>query len=416
MGKCISCGVFDKKYIYINLIQLSINLIIIILFSIFININKSKLDTILKNKGIIQIALLTYIGQSLFIIPELFLQKHLKKETDAKNNSLFKRRSKKSNLIKLIFNDYSDRITMKDRIHIALMLIVNVTKAYLSLNNKTFGGDYNFIEYFFLFIISSFIYNMVYYKHQYYSIILMLVFEIIKYILKIKYYYSSKVTVILDLLLQIVLGFFEGIIIAYLKGLMQLKFYSPYKATYIFGFINGIISLILLIAFSYIKANNIGFVEYKEEKYLDNIFFIIENYNIGQIIILFFMGIFYGAINLLYNVTINYYSVCHIFLLLQSREFSSSVNEEIQKNSGPLAISLINLCNLMELLLSLVFLEIVELNFFGLSENTKKNIQKRAEEDPKQDRANTCDSELEFFKDDNNDDNNDDSNINDNCN
>jgi len=106
----------------------------------------------------------------------------------------------------------------------------------------------------------------------------------------------------------------------------------------------------------------------------------------------------------------------YIFLLLQSREFSSSVNEEIQKNSGPLAISLINLCNLMELLLSLVFLEIVELNFFGLSENTKKNIQKRAEEDPKQDRANTCDSELEFFNDDNNDDNNDDSNINDNCN
>ena len=124
------------------------------------------------------------------------------------------------------------------------------------------------------------------------------------------------------------------------------------------------------------------------------------------------MGIFYGAINLLFNVTINYYSVCHIFLLLQSREFSSSVNEEIQKNSGPLAISLINLCNLMELLLSLVFLEIVELNFFGLSENTKKNIQKRAEEDPKLDKANTCVSELEFF----NDDNNDDSNINDNCN
>jgi len=416
MGKCISCGVFDKKYIYINLVQLSINLIIIILFTIFIHINISKLDTILKNKGIFQDALLTYIGQSLFIIPELFLKKRLKKETDTKSNSLFKRRSKKSYLIELIFNDYSDRITMKDRIHIALisllMLIVNVTKAYLSLNNKTLDGNYNFIEFLFLFIISSFIYNMVYYKHQYYSIILMLVFEIIKYFLKIKYYYSSKVTVILDLLLQIVLGFFEGIIIAYLKGLMQLKFYSPYKATYIFGFINGIISLILLIAFSYIKANNIGFVEYKEEKYLDNIFFIIENYNIGQIIILFFMGIFYGAINLLYNVTINYYSVCHIFLLLQSREFSSSVNEEIQKNSGPLAISLINLCNLMELLLSLVFLEIVELNFFGLSENTKKNIQKRAEEDPKLDKANTCVSELEFF----NDDNNDDSNINDNCN
>ena len=62
----------------------------------------------------------------------------------------------------------------------------------------------------------------------------------------------------------------------------------------------------------------------------------------------------------------------------------------------------------MELLLSFVFLEIVELNFFGLSENTKKNIQKRAEEDPKLDKANTCASELEFF--------NDDSNINDNCN
>ena len=410
MGKYICCGVFEKKYIYISLIQFAFNIIIIILFYLFLTTNISNENVIKENKGIIQNVLLTYLGQSLCIIPELILKKYFKKEAGKKSISLFKKKSKKPYIIELIFNDYSDRITIKDRIHIALirllMLIVDILKSYLSCRNKTFDGDYNFIELIFLFIISSFIYSNVYYKHQYISIIAMLVFEIIKYILKIKYYYISTLATIVDCLLQIVLGFMDGIIIAYLKGLMLLKFYSPYKATYIFGFINCIISLILLIAFSYIDVGSIGLLSYDGGIYFDNIFFIFNTYNIGQMIILFFMGIVLGAMKLLYNVTINYFSVCHIFLLLQSRSFSSSVNEEIEKNSGPFAISMINLCNFIEFLISLVFLEIVELNFCGLNENTKKNIQKRAEEDTKLNMVNTGVSELDYYDDDNIDDEN----------
>ena len=410
MGKYICCGVFEKKYVYISLIQFAFNIIIIILFYLFLATNISNANVIKENKGIIQLVLLTYLGQSLCIIPELILKKYFKKEAGKKSISLFKKKSKKPYIIELIFNDYSDRITIKDRIHIALisllMLIVDILKSYLSCRNKTFDGDYNFIELIFLFIISSFIYSNVYYKHQYISIISMLVFEIIKYILKIKYYYISTLATIVDCLLQIVLGFMDGIIIAYLKGLMLLKFYSPYKATYIFGFINCIISLILLIAFSYIDVGSIGLLSYDGGIYFDNIFFIFNTYNIGQMIILFFMGIVLGAMKLLYNVTINYFSVCHIFLLLQSRSFSSSVNEEIEKNSGPFAISMINLCNFIEFLISLVFLEIVELNFCGLNENTKKNIQKRAEEDTKLNMVNTGVSELDYYDDDNIDDEN----------
>ena len=406
MGKYICCGVFEKKYVYISLIQFAFNIIIIILFYLFLATNISNANVIKENKGIIQLVLLTYLGQSLCIIPELILKKYFKKEAGKKSISLFKKKSKKPYIIELIFNDYSDRITIKDRIHIALisllMLIVDILKSYLSCRNKTFDGDYNFIELIFLFIISSFIYSNVYYKHQYISIIAMLVFEIIKYILKIKYYYISTLATIVDCLLQIVLGFMDGIIIAYLKGLMLLKFYSPYKATYIFGFINCIISLILLIAFSYIDVGSIGLLSYDGGIYFDNIFFIFNTYNIGQMIILFFMGIVLGAMKLLYNVTINYFSVCHIFLLLQSRSFSSSVNEEIEKNSGPFAISMINLCNFIEFLISLVFLEIVELNFCGLNENTKKNIQKRAEEDTKLNMVNTGVSDYDDDIDDEN--------------
>ena len=406
MGKYICCGVFEKKYVYISLIQFAFNIIIIILFYLFLATNISNANVIKENKGIIQNVLLTYLGQSLCIIPELILKKYFKKEAGKKSISLFKKKSKKPYIIELIFNDYSDRITIKDRIHIALisllMLIVDILKSYLSCRNKTFDGDYNFIELIFLFIISSFIYSNVYYKHQYISIIAMLVFEIIKYILKIKYYYISTLATIVDCLLQIVLGFMDGIIIAYLKGLMLLKFYSPYKATYIFGFINCIISLILLIAFSYIDVGSIGLLSYDGGIYFDNIFFIFNTYNIGQMIILFFMGIVLGAMKLLYNVTINYFSVCHIFLLLQSRSFSSSVNEEIEKNSGPFAISMINLCNFIEFLITLVFLEIVELNFCGLNENTKKNIQKRAEEDTKLNMVNTGVSDYDDDIDDEN--------------
>ena len=52
---------------------------------------------------------------------------------------------------------------------------------------------------------------------------------------------------ILHLLLEIFVSFLESLFIIYSKGLMEFKFFSPYKATYIFGLINSLLLLIIYI-------------------------------------------------------------------------------------------------------------------------------------------------------------------------
>ena len=183
-----------------------------------------------------------------------------------------------------------------------------------------------------------------------------------------------------DLSFQIIIGLFEAIIFTYSKYLMEIKFFSPYKATYIFGFINGIITLILLIIISYFSVGNFGLVGYKYS-YFDNYCFIFDNFNTGQIILIFFSTIFLGISRLIFNITINYFTVCHLFLLFPIIEFSTNIKQEILNKFEIIPLLIINICDVLEFIFFLVFLEIIELNCFGLNKFTKKNIKKRAEED-----------------------------------
>ena len=122
---------------------------------------------------------------------------------------------------------------------------------------------------------------------------------------------------------------------------MEYKYFSPYKVTYIFGFINSILLVAIYFIVSYIPCNcnyslicdakdNIYFSEYikicnllyKDNKYyFDNIysaFNFVEPNNIMIKIIIIILIIFYsillGAFSLLINIVINNYTVLHIFL------------------------------------------------------------------------------------------------------
>ena len=154
---------------------------------------------------------------------------------------------------------------------------------------------------------------------------------------------------------------------------MEIKFFSPYKATYIFGFINGIITLILLIIISYFSVGSLGLVESKYSYYyFDNYYFIFDNFNIGQIILIFFSTIFLGINRLIFNIIINYFTVCHLFLLFPIIESSTNIKQEILNKFGIIPLLIINICDVLEFIFFLVFLEIIELNCFGLNKYTKK--------------------------------------------
>ena len=324
---------------------------------------------------------------------------------------------KKKIIHELIFNDLSDRLTLKDKINIfiisLLLLIVDFLKQYI-ITHQTYDDDYGFLEYLFLFLISSYLYDIKFYNHQYISLIFLIIFGIIKRIIKYCLYYTDSTNIIIDLSLKIIIALFETIIFTYLKYLMEIKFFSQYKATYIVGFINGFITLILFIIFSYISVDY-ELVKYKDKFYFDNIFYYFDTFNIGQLILIFlFLSISLGAFKLLFNVTINYFTVCHLFLLFQNYDLSQNIIQEVELEAEFIPIFIIKLCFLIEFIFGLVFLEIIELNFCGLNKNIKRNIQKRAKEDTNLLLMNTSTHRESILMDNINDDNNDNNANNDN--
>ena len=135
MGKYISCGKFDIKYLYIFFIYSAI--VMLLFFTIaMIFMNPKTYDESAYNINLLLFVFLSFFGQSLFIIVEIILNKFIFKNKN-KDNDYKKSSNKESSLvIQYIFNDLSDNITFRDAIHIAIIsllyLLVDSTKAVIS--------------------------------------------------------------------------------------------------------------------------------------------------------------------------------------------------------------------------------------------------------------------------------------------
>ena len=79
------------------------------------------------------------------------------------------------------------------------------------------------------------------------------------------------------------------------------------------------------------------------------------------------LGLYLSAL-----ITIKNYSPCHVFIIMVFGQIAYYL--DFSSNS-----IIIIICLIFVLFLSLIFNEIIEINFWGLSKNTKKNIIMRAE-------------------------------------
>ena len=378
MGKFISCGKCDKRYFKLLFFFILLNIIIIILTGKYIT-----------NVFLLK-PLLIYIGMALCFIPELILKKKSQNKNETEITEINDNRKMKG-YIENIYNDLSDKIEKRDYIHIIfislVLILIDFIKIFLRKKEKCDDAQYYFTELPFLLIISIYFYNINFYKHQYLSIIILTFSGFIQYIIKILYYYkptSNFIDIIIDFFLQIIIGLGEAIYFSYVKSLIQFKFCSPYKVCYIFGIINGIIILIIYFIVSEFKCSGESLlcsVKYKGDYYFDNIYAVFTSYNIGQFILCFLLSICFCSIKIIFNLIINYYSVCHIFLFLQNNGIDDSLSIAIDSGVGILFQIIIFICYIINIFFSLVFLEMVELNFCGLNTNLKKNIQKRVNDD-----------------------------------
>ena len=382
MRKYISFGYFDKKYFIIFIIFLITTSIEFFLISYIdkITFYRTKIRT---NK--LLSSTLAYIGQFLCFIPLIISKKY-----NSKNLSNPTKNNKSSIEITYIFNNSDNFFTFKNKILIIfvciLLLLNNIINILINHLIKIgpifFHQSFYFMEYLLLFLISKYIFKSNYYKHQNYSIIFIILFGLLKYLVKLYSENNLKNNykeVIFVLMLQIIHAFVDSYIIGNCKILMGSKYLSPYFICSSFGLINGLISIISYFIVTYVPCNNdFCDLKYNNKFYFDNIYSIFDNIYPIEIFLNIYTIFQSGIYQILIYIVVNDFTICHIFLFYQVIEFADTIVEinNIEKNN--FVIYILIMTGIFEIFTVLVLLEIIELGFCGLNYNTKRNIKERA--------------------------------------
>lgn len=114
------------------------------------------------------------------------------------------------------------------------------------------------------------------------------------------------------------------------------------------------------------------YTEYNENIYLDNFSQYYKKLNSNEIIAFIINMLSRGIFNLFSLITIKDYTPSHVIFLLILGEMQTAFE---LKDLWILVITII--FYIIIFFMTLIFTEIIELNFLGLEENTKKNIQLR---------------------------------------
>ena len=212
------------------------------------------------------------------------------------------------------------------------------------------------------------------YRHHYLSIILIIITGLIMdFVLENLY---IDITTNLGLLfLRILREIIYSLTTVIDKYIMEKKLVSPYQIL----LCDGLITLIIFIIFAVFDYYFLNFFD----EY-DNYF---TNFNNIELIVIFGVLITQFFLNLFLLVTIKVNSPCHIFIIYVLGQFAYYIDFSEK------AI-IVSCCLILILFFSLIFNEMIEINFFGLSFNTKRNIIARAEREGKEEltRSNSLES------------------------
>ena len=153
------------------------------------------------------------------------------------------------------------------------------------------------------------------------------------------------------------------------KYLIYTKYIQPYEILFIQGiieFILGVITLIITTKFDEID-NFFDFIQSLDRK------------EIGLIIAMIICQFFIYSIQI---KIIDIFSPFHVFLLDILNDFIQFFIMIDKFDSNLRIIISTIVCIIVCFVMILIFIEIIELNFCGLSYMTKKNIELRARQDP----------------------------------
>mgnify|MGYP006916107967 CR=1 FL=1 len=180
--KCISCGKCHKKYCYLILAALIVNIFITVLTYLYFYIQDFNFSA--NSISFIGYLFFVNLGELLMIIPNLIL----KKNTFQKQDDISETKSSDNTIEFYIFNNNSIVFSRKEKISFisftGIKLILDLIYFFYFMifrdaNNYLELSYYSFkFEFIFLFILSIIIYKVKLYKHQYFSIIILTIIQL----------------------------------------------------------------------------------------------------------------------------------------------------------------------------------------------------------------------------------------------
>ena len=382
---CLSFGKCKKKFWLLILVAFIIDVVLFIFVSYF-SMNILYFDSI----KMMPFLLFENLCQSFMIIPHLIFKKmNASKARDSTDSSSSEKLQRFPT--NFIFNKSEITFSFSEKIYFAFFIFLKlfteifyITYLLFVEKNKRFNDELAFsfqFELIFLFLISKLFYNIEYYKHQYISIIILTIFELINFY--ITFTGESTGDFFLYLHCHIIYSFLKSTVTVYMKGLMEKKYMSPYKVCFLFGVFNLIIvSLVYFIASFYSCDGYLCLEEYNGKYYFGN-FVSILNINIFILLLFFTLK---SIVLILNYVIINEFSVCHSFLLIKiSQMLENSIHILIfgfgDDASSNIIIASIFIFFGFYIFFIFLFLEIIEINSCNINYNTKKNIASRANSD-----------------------------------
>ena len=335
----INLGMIDK-----NLIPMPIACVFCFLNRI---INKYFRD-IVSNNMVINFT--TSFSRFLAVIPFIILKKNTKKDHNIET-------IKNNTVIEYIFTGNKEENVKGKWTYIILSsLIYFIQSVLFGITAKIPTNTWNLYI-----LITPIFYYLIFkiklYKHHYLSIILiLLVGAVIDF--SLGNYQKEMVNNYYWLLLKLIREIIFSLHNVLAKYLMEKKFVSVYE----YSFYNGVICIILSVTYSILD-----YFYFKQNNYED--FF--NNINTNKILVLLGQLITQFFLNLTLLLTIRNTSPCHAFIIYVFGQFAYYLEISLK------SIIVFN-CLIIILFLSLIFNEIIEINFLGLSHNTRKNIIFRA--------------------------------------
>ena len=365
--KYISFGIVNKKLLYILIGGIGKLTASTILFLFKEDIKTNKHSFILGiNSG---------LGMMLAFIPDIILKYKSKK----KNTSIIQEKL-------LLVNDTSSEASKKETtfftktklkiiIILACSILDYIQKMLAFMYTKYFINNPWVFDIVFLTLFSYKILGLKLYSHQYLSSLIMIIFGITLNAIHAQY----NVSLIYSLLLTAFDEMCYNLAIVLAKYGMDNLFITPYQITYfegLFCFIVNILSISISTNVETVDAPLVirlmKSIIYQDKTYVDNFWAYMEEFKYMEIFYFFVQLLGRTIFNLFSHIVTKDFTPIHVIFLLMLGEIVLAFDS---KSAGIIIVNLIVIISVIFLLL--IFTEIIELHFWGLDRNTKKNISIR---------------------------------------